>query len=385
MATRKASGLILRNGVWHIDKRCKYAPRGRLRESTGARSFPEAQQYLAHRLEELRQRNVYGVRADRTFKEAATKYLLDNQHKASIEDDAMHLEQIVPHIGNLWLRQVHDGALAPFIDERRQQGIKTKTINLALGVVRHILRLAAQSWRDENGKTWLEAAPMISMLPPNGDAALPYPLNWDEQRSLLQHLPAHLAEMALFKVNTGTREQEVCGLRWDWEVSVPELETSVFVVPWELVKNDEDRVIVLNSVARSVIEARRKIHPEYVFTYRVVRKDRATGEQTVTRNAPITKMNNTAWKRAWQRTGLPTDGTYLKGVHNLKHTFGRRLRAAGVALETRKVLLGHTNGDITTHYSAAELQELIDAAERVCGSNVRKMPTLTLIRKKAAG
>ena len=27
--------------------------------------------------------------------------------------------------------------------------------------------------------------------------------------------------MALFKVNTGLREQEVVNLRWDWEVKVP--------------------------------------------------------------------------------------------------------------------------------------------------------------------
>ena len=53
-------------------------------------------------------------------------------------------------------------------------------------------------------------------------------------------------------------------------------------------------------------------------------------------------------------------------VHDLKHTFGRRLRAAGVELESRKVLLGHRNGDITTHYSAPELEELIEAANRVC-------------------
>jgi hypothetical protein len=37
-----------------------------------------------------------------------------------------------------------------------------------------------------------------------------------------------------------------------------------------------------------------------------------------------------------------------------------------VPLETRKILLGHKNGDITTHYSAPELEELIEAANRVC-------------------
>lgn len=57
--------------------------------------------------------------------------------------------------------------------------------------------------------------------------------------------------------------------------------------------------------------------------------------------------------------------------HDLKHTFGRRLRAAGVSLETRKVLLGHTNGDITSHYSAVELTELLEASNRVCGGKSR--------------
>jgi hypothetical protein len=52
-------------------------------------------------------------------------------------------------------------------------------------------------------------------------------------------------------------------------------------------------------------------------------------------------------------------------VHDLKNTFGRRLRTAGVQLETRKVLLGHKTGDITSHYSAPELAELIRAANAV--------------------
>ncbi|MEX0706672.1 MAG: hypothetical protein WD078_01815 [Woeseia sp.] len=42
----------------------------------------------------------------------------------------------------------------------------------------------------------------------------------------LQELPDHLARMALFKVNTGCREQQVCGLRPEWEIEVPEIDTS---------------------------------------------------------------------------------------------------------------------------------------------------------------
>ena len=66
--------------------------------------------------------------------------------------------------------------------------VKTKTINLDLSVVRRILNLAARKWRDEQGLTWLETAPLISMLKVR-DARAPYPLSWAEQRLLLPELP----------------------------------------------------------------------------------------------------------------------------------------------------------------------------------------------------
>ena len=66
-------------------------------------------------------------------------------------------------------------------------------------------------------------------------------------------------------MNTGCREQEVCGLRWDYEVKVPELDTSVFLIPKEQVKNGEERLVVLNRVAKSVVGSLRGLHPTHVF------------------------------------------------------------------------------------------------------------------------
>ena len=71
-------------------------------------------------------------------------------------------------------------------------------------------------------------------------------------------------------------------------------------------------------------------------------------------------------------------------MHNLRHSFGRRLRGAGVPLETRKALLGHANGDITTHYSAAELDELLSAVEKIVDRGVAQSPTLTVIKRSNA-
>lgn len=68
-------------------------------------------------------------------------------------------------------------------------------------------------------------------------------------------------------------------------------------------------------------------------------------------------------------------------VHDLKHTFGRRLRAAGVSFEDRQDLLGHRSGRITTHYSSAELQNLYEAANKVCESR-RSGLVLTLLQNQ---
>ena len=117
--------------------------------------------------------------------------------------------------------------------------------------------------------------------------------------------------MCLFKVNTGCREQEVCQLRWDWEVQVPELDTSVFI------RAGRDREEPRRPAGG--VESDRRcpwsrtcgvVTLNYVFTYK---------------GHAVRKINNSSWKRLRKKVGLP-----LARVHDLKHTFGRRLRAAGV-------------------------------------------------------
>jgi integrase len=378
MGNQRTSGLTKRGGIWHIDKQFRGA---RICESTGTSDIGQAEEYLARRVVELRETKLYGARELRSFRAAATKYLQEYHHKKRIKDDALHLRHLDPFIGGLELKQVHMGSLQDFIAKRRKDGVKTKTLNMALAVVRRVLNLAASEWMDRQGKTWLDTAPKIKLFPVK-DARSPYPLSREEQALLFQELPGHLARMALFKVNTGLREQEVCGLQWDYEVKVPELDTSVFIIPGERVKNGEERLVVLNGVAKSVVESVRGLHPVNVF----VRAHKKVGE-----SRPVTKMNNTAWKAARERAAdawekqhgepAPAGFRHIR-VHDLKHSFGRRLRAAGVSFEDRQDLLGHRSGRITTHYSQAELTSLIEAAEKVCTTESRKSPATTWLRRK---
>ncbi len=361
-------GLRHRGGIWHIEKRCRYAPGGWIRESTGLSSRIEAEQHLIRRLaeyeEEARRREVVIF----TFEEAALRYLEEVAHKSSANTIAVILDRLFPYIGNLPIAHVHDGTIRPFVEHEQARGMAPKTINNVLGIVSTVLNRSARVWRDKDGNPWLTQAPaLISRLSVKGKQARDYPLSWSEQDRLIKALPRHLADAALFGLNTGCREQEICQLRWDWEVQLPEMETSVFILGASITKTSTERVVVLNTVARRVIESRRGIHAERVFTYR---------------GRPVAKLRSSAWRRAWKAVGLPTEPGILKGVHNLRHTFGRRLRSAGVPLETRKALLGHANDDITTHYSAAELEELISAVEAIVSRGRIETPNLMLIRQR---
>jgi integrase len=357
MGPKVPPGLIKRGDVWHIRKAISGK---RIRESCGTGNLKEAEQYLAHRMEEVRQAAIYGVRPKRTFREAATRYLRE-ETKASINRDVALLKILDPFIGDLSLDAIHMGSLQSYIQNRKAAGWKRRTINYGLQVVRRILNLAAGEWMDEYGLSWLAHSAKVKLLKEN-DMTEPCPLSWEEQQKLLAALPTHLARMALFKVNTGCRDQEVCNLRWEWEVPVPELGTSVFLIPAQRVKNRQDRLVVLNKIAQQAVEEVRGIHPDYVFTYR---------------GRPLKRMNDRTWQKARKAVGL----SHVR-VHDLKHTFGRRLRAAGVSFEDRQDLLGHKSGRITTHYSAPELRNLIAAANAVCQQERHKIDTMVILKKK---
>ena len=291
MGNQRTSGLQKRGGAWHIDKVFRGA---RICESTGTGDLKQAEEYLAKRMMELREVRLFGARRELTFRAAAIKFLEENQHKRSLERDARSLKSLDPFIGALPLRRVHHDTLQPYVRARLKAGRSPGTINRELAVARRILNLSARLWRDEADRPWLDTAPSIQMQR-HPNKREPYPLSDAEQRLLFSELEGRLAAMALFKVNTGLREKDVVNLRWAWEVLVPELETSVFVVPRSYVKNGLDRYVVLNRIAKSVINERRGEHAELVFT--------CEGQ-------PVTKIYNSGWKAARRRAAKRYAGEF---------------------------------------------------------------------------
>jgi integrase len=292
------------------------------------------------------------------------------------------LRDLDSFIGNLPLDRIDNESFARYRRARGHLSIHTR--NQKIGLARRVLRLAATVWCfPGTNLTWLERSPEI--LTESGHRGRhPYPLDEREQQLLFSELPLHAAEMATSVVNTGVRDRELCQLRWSWErrVSTPDATRggrSVFALPPEVVKNGESRVIVLNDAAQTILERVRGRHRRFVFV-------------SPRRCRPLGHLRSAGWHGAWRRAaerywewfGMEAPaGFRTVRVHDLRHTFGRRLRAAGVSLEDRRDLLGHKGPDITTHYSAAEIGRLIEAANRIVGSRETSTPTLWRVIENA--
>jgi len=312
--------------------------------------------------------------AARTFAEAATRYLAEFQGKDKSRA-AQSIDAVAPYIGHLRLIDVDDEALQQFKEDRRR-GIgpfanrkgdpmpaMANTVNKDLTQVVTVLNKAARVWR------WIPVAPKVEHI--KGAVKQAYPLTWDEQDRLFRHLPTGWdVGVALFAINTGCRKEEIFGLKWSDRQWVPELDIKnadgsvrerMYVFVLRDTKNSHQRAVVLNTIARRAVETQRAWQDkhkdgesEFVFPTKrngfYPNKCRAGGK---------------TWEIAWKRAGLPSGKFVKKGIHNARHTFAHRLRAAGVPEEDRNSLLGHANTNLAQHYATPDIERLLAHAEKV--------------------
>lgn len=331
-------------GIYEIDKRI--AGR-RLAVSTECRALGEAEAVMAELVARHRAASTYGERQPWLFDDVAAEYLRRNITNATIADDAGCIERWLPYLSGIRADAIHPdhaGVASMVLDLKRKKR-KAKTINAYLELLRRMLR-QAEHWRDDHGLTWIDRAPRFKLLPLD-DRREPRVITPDEQTALIEALPAHLADAALLCLNTGLRDWGTCHACFDWVVDTSA--GPVLQIQLEHPRQKERGIVPLNTVARGIVQRRR----EAALT--------DDGERVITfRGVSVDRIVNSAWRRARKAIGIPD-----LHFHDLRHTFGYRLRDAGVDWETRRDLMRHATGDVTSHYSAADLEHLFECAERV--------------------
>lgn len=201
-------------------------------------------------------------------------------------------------------------------------------------------------------------------------------MTWAEQDRLFGELQPHLRDMAELAVQTGARDNVIVNLRWDWVIKVDEFDTTVIAVPKEFVKGRrEDKLLILNSKARAVLDRQRGRHAGFVFVWRRERVKHLE-RPAATTYAPIKTINNTGWQSARQRAGLPD-----VHVHDLRATFANRLAAAGVPEATIAELMWHSRRTVTRRYMVRHLSPLIAAVERIAVPDGSEEVSIASLRK----
>lgn len=106
-------------------------------------------------------------------------------------------------------------------------------------------------------------------------------------------------------------------------------------------------MLILNDRAWAIVESKRGEHKQFVFTWEGPNHERDR----------VGTINTAVYQKARSDVGLSQ-----VRVHDLRHTFGQRLRDAGVREEDRALLLGHAIEGMPQHYATATVARLVDAA-----------------------
>jgi integrase len=373
MAKTRTRGVHLQpDGTRHLDKVWHGE---RIHARLGQVSQEEAEACLIRKQRDVDAGREEQLRPghERLFASGAKRYLSECKTKGvrTVDVIAYHILLLDPYVGSLTMADVCDQSFEEFKEDRLVAGKTPATVNRSLEVARTIMNRAARVWR-AGGKPWLGAAPLIEMLDESGGRK-PYPITWAEQAELLKPLPPHLQRMVTFAVNTGARDDNICGLLWSWERPVPELERSVFLIPAEEFKSKRPHVLVLNDVAWRIVEEARAIarnaaagdDVDHVFVWRRERVKNVAQAPAMAWSA-VDTINNSGYQTARTAAKLPQ-----VRVHDLRHTYAQRLRDAGVAEEDRALLLGHAIQGMPQHYATATIARLVDAANKVSATRDR--------------
>jgi integrase len=247
------------------------------------------------------------------------------------------------------IRMIDAKYLREFIDElvegtKEVKPLKKKTVNDLIVFLKSLLAYAVAN-------DYLEQNPTFKLKEYRVAQKGRVEFYSDEELKLLfDNLDEHWLPPIKFLLHTGLRRNEMIFLRW----------SSVFLDPKNphiVVESQDDfetktggtRTIPLNADALKIIEARKNIHPKYVFT--------GTDNELIRKNYPLNHLN-----KALEKAGIKGN------IHKLRHTFASKLVMAGTDLYTVGKLLGHSDVETTmiyAHLSPSHLSEAVKKLEQL--------------------
>jgi integrase len=255
---------------------------------------------------------------------------------------ANHRNQIEPRLGERPVSKVTQGDVERFIADCVRGGLAPKTVNNCLGLLYGIFELAIKrGWAHENRCKCVEK-PKVEE-----DTDIHF-LDQEEVEALLRAAPdtefgAVQRALYLAAVMTGMRQGELLALRWidvDWRARRIRVRRNYVRGEFGTPKTRRS--------SRSIPLADR-LGGELDLLYR---RSRWTGDEDLVFANPHTggPLNGCSLLKAFQRA-LGRAGVRRVRFHDLRHTFGTRMAAAGVPMRTLQEWMGHRDFRTTQIYA----------------------------------
>ena len=317
---------------------CFTSPSGeRIRKSTGTGDRKQAQEYEDRLKAELWRVQKLGEKPRRTWQEAVVRWLKETDHKKDHEKDKDKFRWLNPYLGHFFLDEITRDVIDDIRDAKLAEA-SPSTVNRYLAVIRAVLNTARDDWE------WIDRAPKVKLLTEPKKS-----VRWitpDEAQRLIAALPAHLAAMAEFSLQTGLRQKNVSYLKWD-QVSM-ERQTAWFHA--DEMKNGKTLAVPLNKLAMRVLHRQLGEHPVYVFTYQ---------------DKPVQRTSTRAWKLALENASIDSFRW-----HDLRHTWASWHVQNGTSLQELMELGGWSTLQMVLRYAHLRSDHLQIAASRLENTNL---------------
>jgi integrase len=256
-----------------------------------------------------------------TFGQACDRYLAVKGRKKSLKEDTRIIAHLKAELGSTTpLSEITAPRIAEY--KARRLGAKScrggllsaASVNRALALLRHLLRLAHEEWGviESVPRIRLEREPQgrIRWLEPDEEARLLDACRKSRSRYLLPAVTVSL--------ETGMRQGELLGLTWE------RVDFSRGVIRLEVTKSGKRREIPMRQAVYDALRGLPEPHEG--------------------------RVSSTTLKTAWEEAVLRAKLTDFRG-HDMRHSFASWFIMRGGTVQALRELLGHATLAMTMRYA----------------------------------
>ena len=331
------ASLYKRNGssVWWV----RFQLNGsRIQRFSSTTRKSQALTFLARVMEEERQRQEQGfkkVRFDALCEEYQQLHL-PILKPGTRYNYLQHITALKAYFADRYIDEIRKTHIAEFVAHKKRDGLKPPTIRRYLATLSSLFSFAERSgWLNQNPLARFDRRSLPESQPRTRF------LSRKEYRRLLAAAEPHLKPIVEMAVETGLRQRELLGLRWD------QLDLDRREVRLTVTKSNQPRVVPLSDRGVAIFVATAPIGDSpFVFT------NPRTGQRY--RNL------RQSFQKACSRAGI-SDFRW----HDLRHTFASWHVQSGTDLYRLSRILGHSTLQMTTRYAHLATEHLHEAVRGV--------------------